>query len=260
MASPAQELRGSNPNALALSPDEQTLYVTNGGNNALAVLALSARDAGGAPARGPGDPGGQSRLLGLIPTGFYPHAVATSRDGASLYVAYGKSPTGPNPGGPWSDRAGARRSPYLPGVANQFTLQLTGGGLLALPTPSPANLAKLTSQVLLNNRMDAATRTPPVFQALRGVVKHVIYVVGENRTYDQIWAILEDADGDRHLTHWGEAITPNHHALARGFVTLDRFFDAGGVSGDGWQWTMSGRTTDVAEKAIPVEYASRGIH
>jgi len=262
VASPAQELRGSNPNALALSPDEQTLYVTNGGNNAVAVLALSSRDAGGAgpPTRRPGDPGDRSLLLGLIPTGFYPHAVTTARDGASLYVAYGKSPTGPNPGGPWSDRAGARRSPYLPGVANQFTLQLTGGGLLALPTPSPANLAKLTSQVLLNNRMDAAAGTPPVFQALRGVVKHVIYVVGENRTYDQILGDLEDADGDRHLTHWGEAITPNHHALARGFVTLDRFFDAGGVSGDGWQWTMSGRTTDVAEKAIPVEYGGRGIH
>ena len=62
------------------------------------------------------------------------------------------------------------------------------------------------------------------------------------------------------MVHWGEAITPNHHALARTFVALDRFFDAGGVSGDGWQWSMSGRSTDVAEKAIPIEYANRGKH
>src|SRR5262249_51173087 len=84
-------LRGSNPNALALSPDEKTLYVTNGGNNTLAVIDIRTEPA---------------RLRGLVPTGFYPHAVSVSSDGRTLYVAHGKSPSGPNPFGPWSnDRA-----------------------------------------------------------------------------------------------------------------------------------------------------------
>ena len=249
----ARAYRGSNPNALALSPDERTLYVANAGNSAVAVIGLSERDSDTGA-------GGTSEVRGLIPTGFYPHAVARSADGRHLYVAHGKSATGPNPGGPWSDSRRSSLEPYAPGIANQFSLQLTRGGLLALPVPSAEPLAKLTAQVLVNNGLDRVPAIPPVFTALRGSVKHVIYVVGENRTYDQILGDLEGADGDRHLVHWGQAITPNHHALARAFVTLDRFFDAGGVSGDGWEWTTSGRTTDVAEKEIPLEYAGRGRH
>ena len=86
-------------------------------------------------------------------------------------------------------------------------------------------------------------------------MKHVVFVIGENRTYDQVLGDLEGADGDPRLVHWGRALAPNQHALARRFVALDRFFASGDVSGDGWQWTMGGRSTDVAEKAIPVEYA-----
>jgi hypothetical protein len=127
--------------------------------------------------------------------------------------------------------------------------------------PDAPTLEKLTHQAVTNNHWDAPVEdVPAVLRALRGKVKHVIYVIGENRTYDQILGDLAGADGDPRLTLWGEAITPNHHALARTFVTLDRFFDSGGVSGEGWQWSTSGRTTDVAEKAIPVEYAGRGHH
>ncbi len=266
-------LRGSMPNAVALSPDQRTLYVTLGGMNSVAILALSPADAGdpdaatvanGTASKGGSGPlpvaGALTRHLGLVPTGFYPSSISVSRDGGLLYVAYGKSPAGPNPGGPWSSVARASQEPYAPGVANHFTLQLMHGGLLAIPTPPAAALPKLTAQVLQNNHMDGPARMPPVFAALRGSVKHVIYIVGENRTYDQILGDLEGADGDPRLTHWGEAITPNHHALARAFVTLDRFFDAGGVSGDGWQWTTSARATDVAEKEVPLEYAERGRH
>jgi YVTN family beta-propeller protein len=241
-------LRGSNPNALALSPDESTLYVTNGGNSTLALIDVAT-----------------GRVRGLVPTGFYPTAVAVAADGGHLYVTHAKSPTGPNPLGPWSEPLRASRSAYAPGRGNQFSLQLVRSGLLSLPVPRGEVLARLTAQSILNNRFDAdpggkSARIPPVFAALRGVVKHVIYVVGENRTYDQVLGDLPGADGDPRLVHWGEAITPNHHALARTFVALDRFFDAGGVSGDGWQWSMGGRTTDVAEKAIPIEYAGRGKH
>jgi YVTN family beta-propeller protein len=238
-----ESLRGSNPNALALSPDESRLYVTNGGNNALAVIDLAGK-----------------RVTGLIPTGFYPTAVAVARDGAHLYVTHAKSPSGPNVLGPFSNRERAQTKPYAPGRGNQFALQLVHSGLLSLPTPAADVLQKLTAQSILNNRFDHAPSVPPVFEALRGKVKHVIYVVGENRTYDQIFGDLPGTDGDPRLVHWGEAITPNHHALARTFVAMDRFFDAGGVSGEGWQWSTSGRTTDVAEKGIPIEYANRGKH
>jgi YVTN family beta-propeller protein len=245
--SPLAHERGSNPNALALSPDETTLYVTNGGNNTLAVVAL--RDGGQA--------GGE--VTGLVPTGFYPNAVALSADGRRVFVAHGKSPTGPNPFGPWSPIERLARTPQSPGIGNQYSLQLIHGGLLAFPVPERDVLARLTTQSLRNNRAEQPP-VPAVFAALRGQVKHVIYVIGENRSYDQILGDLPDADGDPSLVHWGDAITPNQHALARTFVTLDRFFDSGGVSGDGWQWSVSGRTTDVAEKAIPVEYADRGNH
>jgi YVTN family beta-propeller protein len=241
--SPALVLRGSNPNALALSPDEKRLYVTNGGNSTLAVLDLATR-----------------QVVGLVPTGFYPTAVAAPADGRNLYVAFAKSPTGPNPAGPLTARERNWRDPYGPGRGNQYALQLSHAGLLAFPTPDAAALAKLTRQSIANNRFDAAQAVPPLFAALQKKVKHVLYVIGENRTYDQILGDLPGADGDPRLVLWGEAITPNQHALARTFVTLDRFFDAGGVSGDGWQWTVSGRTTDVAEKEVPIEYAGRGTH
>jgi DNA-binding beta-propeller fold protein YncE len=237
-------LMGSNPNGVELAPDEKTLYVTLGGNNALAIFDL--------------EDGRASRLRGLVPTGFYPQAVAVSESGGFLYVANGKSPTGPNPRGPWTDVIRSTLKPYVANAANQYSLALMRGGLLALPTPSGEVLATLTRQVRQNNRFEAPTQDPEVFRALRGKVKHVIYVIGENRTYDQILGDLQGSDGDPTLVHWGEPITPNHHALAREFVALDRFFDSGGVSGDGWEWSTSGRTTDVAEKAIPVEYAGRG--
>jgi YVTN family beta-propeller protein len=241
--SAALRWRGSNPNSVALSPDETRLYVTNGGNSTLAVIDLASKS-----------------VVGLVPTGFYPTAVAVSRDGSQLFVVHAKSPTGPNALGPWSAPDRARSKPYAPGRGNQYSLQLEHGGLLAFPLPDTATLAKLTRQSIANNRFDADVDHLPAIFREHGLVKHVIYVIGENRTYDQLLGDLPGADGDPQLVLWGQAITPNHHALARSFVTLDRFFDSGGVSGEGWQWSTSGRTTDVAEKAIPVEYAGRGKH
>jgi YVTN family beta-propeller protein len=244
----ARTLRGSNPNAVALSPDEKTLYVTNGGNSTLAVVRLDAD---------------RGEVIGLVPTGFYPNAVSVSARGERLFVAHGKSPTGPNPGGPWSDKPKGYRA-IDPGLQNQYAPQLTHGGLLSFPVPAKETLERLTAQSLANNRMvradEGARSSPGIFTALLGSVKHVIYVIGENRTYDQLLGDVTGADGDPKLVLWGEAITPNHHQLARTFTTYDRFFDSGGVSGDGWQWSVSGRSTDVAEKAIPVEYAGRGAH
>ncbi len=95
--------------------------------------------------------------------------------------------------------------------------------------------------------------------ALRARIKHVIYIVRENRTYDQILGDVAGADGDPALVQFGPAITANAHALAKQFVTLDAFFDSGEASGNGWNWTTAARTTDVTEKEMPVNYAERGL-
>jgi YVTN family beta-propeller protein len=240
-------LLGSNPNGVALAPDERTLYVTNGGNSTLAVVALD-------------DGGRAGRVTGLIPTGYYPSAVSVSRDGRWLYVAHARSVPVANPHGPWSDDGMARVDPYSTGPGGEHALQLEHGGLLAFPVPGEADLARLTQQAIANDFGADPARVPPGIERARRLVKHVVLVIGENRTYDQLLGDLPGADGDPALVHWGERITPNHHALARAFVALDRFFAPGDVSGDGWQWTMGARTTDVAEKAIPIRYAGRGEH
>jgi len=239
----AASLRGASPNGLALSPDEKTLYVSLGGANAVAVVSLATNE-----------------LAGLVPTGFYPNDVAVSRDGRTIYCAFGKSVTGPNPKGPWYDERHVHQQPFGTLGGNQFSLQLYHGGLHAFATPDAPTLALLTTRALENEHLAKPLPVPPVIAALRGKVRHVIYVISENRTFDQILGDVAGLDGDPRLVHWGERITPNQHALARTFVGFDRFFDSGGVSGDGWQWSTAGRATDVAEKEIPLMYAARGVH
>jgi len=240
----AASLRGASPNAIALSPDEKALYVTLGGANTIAIVALD----------------GEARLAALVPTGFYPNDVAVSRDGSMIYCAYGKSPTGANPKGPWFDDARVHEKPFQSAGGNQFSLQLHHGGLHAFPKPNEEIAALLTTRALDNEHVGSPAVVPPIFAALRGKVKHIVYVIGENRTFDQILGDVPGLDGDPKLVHWNAAITPNQHALATQFVGFDRFFDSGGVSGDGWQWSTAGRATDVAEKEIPLMYAGRGAH
>lgn len=229
---------GGNPNAVALSPDEKLLFVSEGGLNAIAVV----------------ERGSPSRVVGFVPTGFYPNDVAAYGDW--LYVAYGKSTTGPNIGGPRASKP----PEFGPSGADAFSLSMLHGGLHAFPRPTGSVLEALTRQVLENAHLATPPAVPPVFEALRGKVKHVVFVVGENRTYDQVLGDVAGADGDPTLVHWGEPISPNQHALAREFVTFDRFFASGGVSGDGWQWTVAGRSTDPTEKEVPLAYANRGQH
>ena len=240
-AVPKGARHGANPNAVALSADEKVLLVSEGGLNSIAIVE---RGAGDAP----------SRVLGFVPTGFYPNDVAAYGDW--IYVAYGKSTTGPNIGGPRASKP----PEFGPTGADAFSLSMLHGGLHAFPRPSGPVLDALTRQVLENAHLASAPVVPPVFEALRGKVKHVVFVIGENRTYDQVLGDVAGADGDPTLVHWGEPLSPNQHALAREFVTLDRFFASGGVSGDGWQWTVAGRSTDPTEKEVPMAYANRGQH
>jgi hypothetical protein len=145
---------------------------------------------------------------------------------------------------------------------NQYIWQLSKAGLLSMPVPSPGELARLTLQVAANNHFPAMTdrqRNADVMASLRQHIRHVVYIVKENRTYDQVLGDLEIGDGDPQLTLLPEPISPNHHALAREFVTLDNFFDTAESSATGWVWSTAARTTDYTEKAVPLTYANRGM-
>jgi YVTN family beta-propeller protein len=229
---------GASPNSLALSPDENTLYVTNGALNTVAVIDLSTTP---------------HQVKGLIPTGWYPNSVSVGNDGGMLYVVNGKNIPGPNPCN--SRPADAGCTDY-----NQYILQLEKAGFLTLPVPSASDLTTLTATAVANSNLGVAP--PPgdgtLFTTLRQNIKHVIYIVKENRTYDQILGDLAQGNGDPTLTEYPQATTPSLHSLATTFVTLDNFYDPGEVSMNGWPWSTGSRELDVGVKTTPVNYAGRG--
>jgi len=238
------KFKGNDTNSLTLSRDEKFLYVTNGWMNDIAVIKLSSVPK-------------LSKVVGLIPTGWYPNSVSFSGDGKFMYVANGKSPTGPNPDNCMG--LNPQRKSQCEG-SNQYNLQRIKAGLQSFPTPNSGALQALTQQVAVNNnfksRISAADAAKLAF--LRSHIKHIIYIIKENRTYDQVLGDLEVGNGDPQLTEFPEAITPNFHRLARNFVTLDNFYDTSEVSYDGWSWSTSGRAPDAIEKQVGVNYAGRG--
>ncbi len=242
-------LGGAGTNGLALSGDGRTLYATNGGANDVSVIRLAEK------------PGG-ARVVGLIPTGWYPTALAVQPDGRQLYVVNGKSNTGPNPG---NCRVNTGIDPHHDDACratNSYVWQTQKAGFLTLAPPAPAALATLTRQVAANNRYAARSHAgegEETMAFLRAHIHHVIYIVKENRTYDQVLGDLEVGDGDPKLTVFGRAMTPNQHAIARQFVDLDAFFDSGESSNTGWDWTTAARTNDFTEREAPVNYADRGL-
>ena len=237
--------RGSNPNSLALSPDEKTLYVTDGGTNAVAVVRLD---------------GAKGEVVGLIPTGWYPNSVSVSKSGARLYVVNGKSIAGPNAAACRSSTAIKGQAADACRASNQYILQLTLAGLLSLPAPSRPELARLTAVVAENDHFHIASLKQSTIASdfLHTHIHHVIYIIKENRSYDQVLGDLGRGNGDPKLTLLPEPIAPNHHRIARTFVTLDNFFVSGEVSGDGWNWSTAARATDALEKTVPMEYAEHG--
>ncbi len=243
---------GANPNSVTLSPDETQLYVTFGNLNCVAVVALNGADDGG-------------EVVGLIPTGWYPNSVTVKSFGEQggdaseyLYVINAKSPTGPNPGFSYSYGPPTQPNGF---AANQYIPQLLKAGLQSFPLPDSEQLTTLTAQVAVNNRFfyTPSTEDAAVMAAVRQGVRHVILIIKENRTYDQILGDLEIGNGDPNLAAFGEALTPNLHNLARAFVTLDNFYATAEVSNDGWPWTTSARAPDVVERQVPVAYAGRGL-
>jgi len=257
LAAKTARLGGAGTNALTLSPDGRTLYLSNGGENAVAVVRLSPKARGEA-----GE--GVSQVTGLIPTGWYPTAVQLSADGRRLFVTNAKSNSGPNPKacGPELSAGGEVNKAEVCGAANQYVWQLEKAGFLTLPTPSPEALPALTRQVAVNNHMIAepgAAEDAATFAFLRQHIRHVVFVLKENRTYDQVLGDLEVGNGDPKLAILGGALSPNQHQLARQFVDLDNFMASGESSNTGWNWSTAARTNDFTERAGPVNYADRGL-
>ncbi len=241
-------LPGATPNSLALSPDERTLFVANAANNNVAVFDVSTP--------------GRSRAMGFIPVGWYPTSVRVTPDGKQLLVANGKGIISkPNPKGP---QPGVKDK----GTTEEYIGRLFQGTLSVIDLPAArtsfeTQLRAYTSQAYacspyLTNQNSASIRQPdnpvPARPGDPSPIKYCIYVIKENRTYDQVFGDMPEGNGDPKLCLFPERVTPNHHALAREFVLLDNFYVEAEVSADGHEWTMGAYATDFVEKMWPLNY------
>ena len=260
---------GAGTFAVTLAPDGKTLYAANSGSNSIAVIRI--KDSGHGWGKKNHPDADDYEVTGLIPTAYEPHDVTFSADGSWLYVVNGKSITGPNPAHLSGSTASLTETTYPGGNAaaniaarasNQYQFQLERASLVAAPVPDRSDLYGLTAQVAENNFYRADPEGQRAMAFLRRHIKHVIYIIKENRTYDQVLGDLDNgADGDRTITQFPRRITPSLHGLATKFVTLDNFKDPGDGSMDGWSWSLQGRVTNVETITQQINYASvnRGL-
>ncbi|NQU51970.1 MAG: bifunctional YncE family protein/alkaline phosphatase family protein, partial [Bacteroidetes bacterium] len=219
---------GSSPNALTISKDGKTLYVANGTNNAICVIQI------GVP----------SKIIGHIPTGWYPGSVLIDKETNFLFVANIKGVGSRNQK---TSRAGYKTHDHM-------------GSVSIIPLPDEKKLAEMTNTVRRNNSFVqklVANKLPnklkkkvavPQVQSQKSHFKHVVYIIKENRTYDQVFGDMPQGNGDNNLVHFGREITPNHHKLAEEFVLMDNYYCSGILSADGHQWTDEAFVTDYIEK------------
>jgi hypothetical protein len=245
---------GSTPNALVIDNVRHLLYVANADNNSLAVVRIGERR--------------HSEVSGFIPTGWYPSALALARNNNELYIGTTKGESGhANPMGPHSPLAngtGYRRG------GDQYIVQTQTGSVELLPVDHlPAKLLTWTRQVVEDTPYNDSllsearpSREPSIIPQQVGAespIKHVIYIIKENRTYDQVFGDLPHANGDPRLTIFGEKVTPNQHALAKKYVTLDNLYCDGEVSVDGHSWSDAAYATDFNEKQWPASYGGHSV-
>ncbi len=239
---------GATPDSLALTPDEKTLFIANANINTLAVIDVSTR--------------GKSHSLGFIPTGWYPTSVRVTPDGKKLLVANGKgliskaNPNGPQPG---------KKAPA--GTMTEYIGGLFKGTLSIIDLPKRSafekELATYTAQAYQCSPANKDNLPPvprPADNPIPGrigdpsPIKYCIYIVKENRTYDQVFGDIKEGKGEPKLCLFPEKVTPNHHALVREFVLLDNFYVESEVSADGHEWSMGAYATDFVEKFWPLSY------
>jgi DNA-binding beta-propeller fold protein YncE len=238
-SNPEGPAEGSTPNALALSKDGSKLFVAEADNNAVAVFDISE-----IPEKPSGESGrAAARLEGRIPTDWYPTAVVES-DGELLVLSGKGHGSHANRDGPIPGEGIKRRMGYDLGQLN--------GSLRVCPKATLSHLAEYSRRVAEANRWDEprSRRTYPPF-------KHVIYIIKENRTYDQVFGDLKEGDGDAGLVFFGEKISPNHHSLALRFGLFDRFFTNAEVSSQGHIWSTAAYVTDYGEKTVHSAYSDR---
>ena len=234
---------GNTPNSLAMTPDGEMLFIANADANNLAVFNIA-------------DPK-EAKSLGFIPTGWYPTSVRYNKLDKTVYVANGKGNAAKaNPSGP---------NPLLP---SSGTLEYIGGlfrgSVSAIPLPTPEAMARHSriayqcSPLNKENapKLDGIPADNPIPKKVGDVspIKHVIYIIKENRTYDQVFGDVKEGNGSAELCLFPEAITPNHHKLAKEFVLLDNIYVDGEVSADGHEWSMGAYATDFVEKLWPLSY------
>lgn len=231
------DLFGATPNALAFAPDGERLYVANGTQNAIAVIDWDPEDKG------------ETRLVGLIPVGWFPGALVVDAERNSLYVANIKG----LPITPQENKETGGKG---------FNSHHYHGSLSLMPIPGEDELPKWSERVARNLRrgniaqaaLPARSNQPPrpVPQRIGepSVFRHVVYVIKENRTYDQVFGALDRGRGRADLCVFGEAITPNQHKMVKEFVLLDNTYCAGILSADGHQWSTAAMSTDYLEKSF----------
>jgi YVTN family beta-propeller protein len=241
---------GSTPNSLALAPNGKTLWVANADANNLAVFDVSRR--------------GQSRSLGFIPAGWYPTSVRMSAKGDRIVVANGKG---------LSSRAN-HNGPNPMEMTTKIKIEYIGGlfpgalSIIAMPKPSEMPALSKAAYACSPLRADAAptghagepNNPIPAKVGEAGPIKHCIYIIKENRTYDQVFGDIREGNGDPGLCLFPQRVTPNLHALVRQFVLLDNFYVDGEVSANGHEWSMAAYATDYVEKVWPQVYRGGDVH
>jgi YVTN family beta-propeller protein len=245
-------LPGVSPSGLALSPDEKTLYASLGDFNAVGVIDT-----------------GTNQLSGYIPVGWYPTALAATPDGKALLVVngWGTTAMNPNPQLNYLNPDVVAFNPNATPLPSWVAAPGPGYVLNSIPgnvsridlTKAIPILAQSTVRVIRNNQNTPAmgSSADNILAGLgikSGKIKHVIYIIKENRGYDQVLGDLPRGNGDSSLTIYGREITPNQHALAERFILLDNFYNNAPVSGEGWAWCTQSLANVFIIKSIPYIY------
>jgi YVTN family beta-propeller protein len=263
-----QSPEGSTPDSVAVSPDGKTLFVANADNNSVLVVDISNALFEDAQRNGES----VSLVNGFIPVGWYPTAVCVSPDSQTLFVGNGKG-LASRPNFPSADEALVKKKNRNSSPAFDYIPRTLEGSVSFITRPNPAQMEAYTEQVRRNSPYTPAAlhhapiRSASIIPDQVGQpcpIKHVLYIIKENRTYDQVFGDMKDAtgkpvgNGDPALTIYGEKVTPNQHQLARDYVLLDNLYCNSEVSVDGHSWCDAAMATDFNQRSWILSYSKHG--